>query len=523
MEAITAPALDGWLEDLTRALPAWQATPTPRRLSYLAQLRTDCHRLAARWAEVCCQIKGIDPKSQLAGEEWAMGPLVTLRNLRLLEKQIQTPLRQGSRVVRALPGDTWDMVQWPILRGETWSDPTQNKPESVKGKVGLVLGAGNVSSIGATDVLYKMFVEDQVVLLKMNPVHEPLGEVLEEVFDCLIKDGFLRIVRGGPAEGALACQHPKVEALHITGSHHTYDAIRRNLPTPKPITSELGCVSPVIVAPARWSSRQIEYQARHIAGMLTTNAGFNCNAAQVLITCSQWPQRDAFLNALRRTLAKVPARPSYYPGSKERHEKLIRQNPGAEQLGPPAAGATCWTLVPGLDWEKDPRPLQEEAFCGVLFEVTLDVPYNEFLLKAADFANEKIWGNLSCSLILPPEAQRSQPWRRALEHLRYGAVGINIWPGLIFALVNLPWGAYPGNTPEDIQSGSGFVHNTAHVDTIQKTVLYAPFYTPIRLPWHAGFSRFASLARLLTDFEYQPSLKTAIRAHLEALRGGFGI
>jgi hypothetical protein len=37
------------------------------------------------------------------------------------------------------------------------------------GKVALVLGAGNVASIGPMDVLYKLFVEDQVVLLKTNP------------------------------------------------------------------------------------------------------------------------------------------------------------------------------------------------------------------------------------------------------------------------------------------------------------------------------------------------------------------
>ena len=102
-------------------------------------------------------------------------------------------------------------------------------------------------------------------------------------------------------------------------------------------------------------------------------------------------------------------------------------------------------------------------------------------------------------------------------------MGVNIWPGLIFALVNLPWGAYPGNSPEDIQSGTGFLHNTANVDSVQKTVLYAPFSTPIRLPWHAGFTRFGSLAKALTDFEYQPSIKSALRAHLEALRGGLGI
>jgi hypothetical protein len=522
MEAITRPALDGWLEDLKRNLSAWENTGLEKRLSYLRQLRKDCHRLAPRWAEVCCQIKGVDPKSQLAGEEWAIGPMILLRNLRLMEKQLQTPLREGSRVVRSLPGDNWDFLQWPILRGETWSEPTYVPALPVRGKVGLVLGAGNVSSISATDVIYKMFIEDQVVLLKMNPVHDLLGPVLEEVFQCLIQDGFLRIVSGGATEGSLACSHPKVEALHVTGSHHTYAAIRRVAPD-RPITAELGCVSPVIVAPGRWSARQLSYQARHVAGMLTTNAGFNCNAAQVLVTSRQWPQREAFLTEVRRALSKVPARPAYYPGALERHATIIQANPQAEQLGPPAPGAVCWTLIPGLDPEEDHPGFQQEAFCGALYEVALDVPYTEFLLRAADFVNEKLWGNLSCSILISPEGQRTQPWRRALENLRYGAVGVNIWPGLIFALVNLPWGAYPGNTPEDIQSGVGSVHNTANVGSVQKAVLYAPFYTPIRMPWQSGFARFLGLARALTDFEYQPSLKNVLKAHWQALRGGLGM
>lgn len=522
MEAITAPALDGWLDDLTRALPAWQATGLERRLNYIRQLRKDCYRMAARWAEVCCEIKGLNPKSQIAGEEWAIGPMIMLRNLRLLEKQLQTPVREGGRVVRSLPGDKWDFLQWPILRGETWSEPGHSPAQPVRGKVGLVLGAGNVSSISATDVIYKMFIEDQVVLLKMNPVHEALGPVMEEVFHCLIQDGFMRVVSGGGAEGALACQHPKVEALHITGSHHTYEAIRKSVPD-KPITAELGCVSPVLVAPGRWSARQLSYQARHVAGMLTTNAGFNCNAAQVLVTSRQWPQREAFLAEVRRALSKVPARQCYYPGALARHAAIVRDNPQAEQLGPPAPGCVSWTLVPGINPDSDHPGFTQEAFCGVLYETSLDLPYTEFLLGAADFVNEKLWGNLSCSMLISHEGQRTQPWRRALENLRYGAVGVNIWPGLIFALVNLPWGAYPGNTDDDIQSGVGFVHNTANVGSVQKTVLYGPFYTPLRMPWQSGFARWSGLARALTDFEYEPGFKNVLKAHWQALRGGLGM
>lgn len=51
----------------------------------------------------------------------------------------------------------------------------QQKDSWIKGKVALVLGAGNVSSIGLMDVLYKLFIENQATLLKMNPVNEYSG------------------------------------------------------------------------------------------------------------------------------------------------------------------------------------------------------------------------------------------------------------------------------------------------------------------------------------------------------------
>jgi len=523
MEATCPTALDKDFELLAERLPAWIETPVEKRIEYLREIRDHVHRLAESWVQVCCEIKGLDPKSQRAGEEWAMGPMIVLRNLRLMERQLTTPPREGGRIVRSLPEDSWDLFQWAIFKGETWSAPEFRQDFQVQGKVGLVLGAGNVSSISATDLIYKMFIENQVVLLKMNPVHEQLGPLLEEAFAPLIRDGFLRFAYGGADVGAAACKHPRVEALHVTGSHFTYEAIRASVGEDKPITAELGCISPVIVVPGLWSSRHLAYQARHVAGMLTTNGGFNCNAAQVLITSRQWPQREAFLNEVRRALSKVPARPAFYPGSVDRHKSLLTSYPQAEQLGPPGMDSIPWTLISGLSPDADERGFREEAFCGTLYEVALDVAYPDFLSSATAFANDRLWGNLSATILISPDSQRNLPWRRALEELRYGAIGVNIWAGMVFALVNLPWGAYPGNTPKDIQSGVDFVHNTANVANIEKAVLHAPFWSLLRMPWQSGFPRMRSFAKALTDFEYKPNWKALLRSYFELLRGGVGM
>ncbi|MGA9679954.1 MAG: aldehyde dehydrogenase family protein, partial [Mycobacterium sp.] len=106
----------------------------------------------------------------------------------------------------------------------------------------------------------------------------------------------LRFLYGGADAGAYLAHHRKVDAIHMTGSAATYDAIvwgtddraaaRRADNTPlldKPISAELGGVSPFIVVPGDWTDADVRFQAEHIATTKLTNCGHNCNATQVLV------------------------------------------------------------------------------------------------------------------------------------------------------------------------------------------------------------------------------------------------
>jgi aldehyde dehydrogenase (NAD(P)+) len=66
--------------------------------------------------------------------------------------------------------------------------------------VGAILGAGNLTSIPVMDVVYKVFVEDQVVVLKLNPITDHLSPVFSEALRALIDRGYLRIVHGRAEE-----------------------------------------------------------------------------------------------------------------------------------------------------------------------------------------------------------------------------------------------------------------------------------------------------------------------------------
>jgi acyl-CoA reductase-like NAD-dependent aldehyde dehydrogenase len=406
------------------------------------------------------------------------------------------------------------------------------------GKVALVLGAGNVASIGPMDALYKLFAENQVVALKMNPVNEYLGPILAEALRPLIQDGFLRIVYGGAAEGAYLCDHERVDEIHITGSDKTHDAIvfgagvegKRNKASRTPlnhkrITSELGNVSPIIVVPGPWSAKDIEFQGANLASMLTNNAGFNCNATRVIVQHESWAQRDSLLDAVRATFAAAPTRRAYYPGATDRYRSFFAAHPDAQQLGQAREGELPWMLASGLDpSRRDDICFTTEAFCSVTSEVGLEAgSVADYVRNAVRFANDTLWGSLNAGIIVHPKSLRDPEVARAVDQaiadLRAGSVVINHWPAISYALVSTTWGAFPGHDVYDIRSGSGVVHNTYLFDKPEKTVIRGPFRVFPKPPWFVTNRQSHTIGEHMTRFEAAPSWAKLPSLFWAALRG----
>jgi acyl-CoA reductase-like NAD-dependent aldehyde dehydrogenase len=403
------------------------------------------------------------------------------------------------------------------------------KQSQPTGNVALVLGAGNVSSIGPLDILYKLFVENQVVLFKANPVNAYLGPLLEECMQTLIAAGYLRLVYGGAREGAYLCHHEQVDTIHITGSDKTFDAIvfgpgpdgsarkaSRQVQISKPVTGELGNVSPVIIVPGPWTSSDIAYQAEHLASSLTNNAGFNCNASRVLIQHANWPLRQSLLQQVRQELAHHPTRVAYYPGAADRYQAFIDAHPQAEQFGSTQNKHLPWALMTDVAAEHvDDICFRTEAFCSLCAETALPAQsVVEYIERAVQFANEQLWGSLNITLIIHPRTQKEPQVAAALEQaltdLRYGTISINYWAGTSFVLGTTTWGAFPEHDPDltTIQSGIGVVHNTLMFDRPQKSVLRAPFRSIPKPPWFASQGKIAArLLPKLVSFEAQPGIK----------------
>ena len=504
--------LDSSVQILQENKERWAKLPVTQKCNLIDKLIKGVLDVADRQVARALEAKGVAPNSIESAEEWLSGPFIVLRNLRLLRQNLEQITRfgvpkikpekihirsNGQVVVDVFPGSLFDKILYPGFRAEVRIQPEVHPHElrqamasfyrksQPQGKVTLILGAGNVSSIGPLDVVYKLFVEGQVCLLKLNPVNDYLVPFIEEAFASLIQEGFLRLAYGGADVGSYLCEHSGIDEIHITGSALTHDAIvfgsgeegadrkPKNMPRiKKRITSELGNVSPVIIVSVEWSNKDLKFQAENIATQLTNNTGFNCNAAKVLITHSNWAQRDVFLNTLRETLRHVSPRRAYYPGSLNHYARFIDAYPDAEVFGPKSKEIIPWTLIPNIDPKRQSDIcFTQEAFCGIIAETPLQA-FNaaDFLHKAVEFCNNTLWGTLNACIIVHPQTEASlgSLLDQAISDLHYGSVGINHWPALSYALGSTTWGAYPGHTLNDIQSGIGVVHNTFMFDKPQK-------------------------------------------------------
>jgi acyl-CoA reductase-like NAD-dependent aldehyde dehydrogenase len=546
--------VDAAVDLLAQKKDEWVKLPMARRAELLKQCMPLLLGVAEAWVADGCRAKGIAADAPLAGEEWIAGPWQTMRNLRFFVQALEaggqpklpkvTTRADGQTVVRVFPANVHDKVMFGGYSGEVWltkgqpatQGATYKGDPSAPGKVALVLGAGNVSSIGPMDVLYKLIVDNEVVILKTNPVNAWVGPHLEKAFAPLIAAGYLAIVHGGGDVGARLANHPKVDTLHVTGSDRTYDAIvwggdpvererRKSEDNPvnrRPFTAELGCVTPVLVVPGPWSAADMRFQARQVAGMVAQNASFNCNAAKVLVVARGWLQRETFLKYVDEELAKTPARKAYYPGAQDRYQGFLDAYPKAKALGPTGEGVVPWTVLPDVPGERGEYALTNEAFCGVLAEVTLDATSpTEFLARAVEFANDKCWGTLSCTLIVHPATEEAHAAEvdQAIAGLRYGGIGINCWAAMVYGLVSTTWGAFPGHTPKDIRSGTGVVHNGYLLDFPEKSIARAPFRIWPTPAWFADHKNLARLGRELVKMELSPSWGQLFRVAKEGMKG----
>jgi len=423
----------------------WATKPVHDRLRLLDAVASTFTPLCEAWVHLSLDAKGAQQDLYASGWEWASGPMPILRYLNALKRTMTTIHRtgrpplpsplvtrpNGQISVRVYPTNFYERLTTPGTTIDVRMEPDLSKEDVLSaqaypyfqtqpdGKVCLVLGAGNVSGGPVNDSLTKLFVDNCVVLLKMSPVNDYLGQLIETALDSLISEGYLQVVYGGASEGSYITSHDSIDCIHMMGAASTYEKIvygsgpegqchrsNRHPICAKTITAELGNVAPAIIVPGPWSERDLVYQAQQLAANLCDSGSYSCSRTRVIVQHSRWSLRHRLLDRLEAAVSGVPARAAYYPGAIELYERFVSAHPYARPPGVTAEGTLPWTVIPGTDSSNhDEICFTTESFCPVIAETSLEAPSAaEFVACAVDFANNHLWGSLSASIIVHPQS-----------------------------------------------------------------------------------------------------------------------
>ncbi|MGB3376794.1 MAG: aldehyde dehydrogenase, partial [Microbacterium sp.] len=174
-------ALDADITLLQQGARTWASLTVAQRVTLLRALRISVAAAAEDWANTAADSKGLRPGHPLRGEEWLSGPYSVLGAIDAYADTL-TRLAEGRSALDGVgigraPGGRTKVDAFPLtgidrfllsgFTGEVWLEPGIT-PKSARsaaglaqltpaasGDVGLVLGAGNITSIPVLDVVYE--------------------------------------------------------------------------------------------------------------------------------------------------------------------------------------------------------------------------------------------------------------------------------------------------------------------------------------------------------------------------------
>jgi hypothetical protein len=172
-------SLDRAVADVASRAEEWSATTPRQRAALLQRIVADTLDVAEEWNAAACAAKGLDANGPEGGEELfgGIGTFVHMAQLfqrsmldlaRSGRPQYPGPVRHkpGQRIaVGVVPASLMDRMLYAGITAEVWMEPgvTEADVQASQARayasprenagVSLVLGAGNVASLGTRDVL----------------------------------------------------------------------------------------------------------------------------------------------------------------------------------------------------------------------------------------------------------------------------------------------------------------------------------------------------------------------------------
>ncbi len=534
--SLTKLDIDRFITTLRTKSKEYNSITNVQLASMLEETISNIKEVSFFWATICSDNKGTT-KTSAEGEEWLGGPFASvlatqyyIKSLTNDDDLIEKKYNSEENSYKVFPNNFIERITFPFIDAKVIFNKSMSfddinkyrgfsKRYDIDPSITLVLGAGNFSSIPYLDVLYHLITRKSVILLKLNPVNEYLKPVFEKVFQNFIERGYIIVTTGNIDESKYMATHPGINHIHLTGSDKTFEDIvygreltekeRKSKSLPKinnkPISSELGNVTPIIIHPGKWSTSDIKYQARKIVTAKLNNNGFNCIAAQVVVLPDGWGQTDTLIKFVKHYMSKAKERKAYYPESIERLERLEKDK-GYERVN----ALNCVTPHLTREIKAYSKFEIDEVWSSTIYFKKIEyTSIEDFADKAIDYCNDELWGNLGVSIIIKDHDKKFNKHITNLyiDKLNYGTVAINEWAAIGYIIPQLPWGGFPGNRDNNIQSGQSVVHNSMLFESPLKGVVNTKFRISriIDPPWFVTNKRARRLFKNLTYYQINNS------------------
>ncbi len=534
--SLTKLDIDRFITTLRTKSKEYNSINNVQLASMLEETISNIKEVSFFWATICSDNKGTT-KTPAEGEEWLGGPFASVLATQYYIKSLtndddltEKKYNSEENSYKVFPNNFIERITFPFIDAKVIFNKSMSfddinkyrgfsKRYDIDPSITLVLGAGNFSSIPYLDVLYHLITRKSVILLKLNPVNEYLKPVFEKVFQNFIERGYIIVTTGNIDESKYMATHQGINYIHLTGSDKTFEDIvyGRELTDKerkskslskinnKPITSELGNVTPIIIHPGKWTTSDIKYQARKIVTAKLNNNGFNCIAAQVVVLPDGWGQTETLIKYVKHYMSKAKERKAYYPESIERLEKLEKDK-GYERVN----ALSCVTPHLTREIKAYSKFEIDEVWSSTIYFKKIEYSsIEDFAHKAIAYCNNELWGNLGVSVIIKDHDRKFNKHITNLyiDELRYGTVAINEWAAIGYIIPQLPWGGYPGNKDNDIQSGQSVVHNSMLFESPLKGVVNTKFRISkiIDPPWFVTNKKARRLFKNLTYYQINNS------------------
>ncbi|MEL6864163.1 MAG: aldehyde dehydrogenase family protein [Bacteroidota bacterium] len=469
---------------------AWANTSVVERLALIEQIQKNikihAKELGASDAQMKNELLG---KNMVSVAEGIGATIIPMANTLMGIKRLYESLVRGEMPealsTRKIGEELYEVEVYPIhakdklvaqkQRGylHISGTPKQSHPMDKPAGIIAISGAGNYSS--SLEMAMALFLENKAVIHKAHQLNEASDLIWEKIFAPLIKRKAL--VFCDADQGRALSQLEGLHSIYFTGSTGVARAIQKAAKAP--LISECGGNNPCIILPGHWTDKEIRHQAIQIASIGKLNGGAACGRPQTIVTSKSWPQRTAFLDALKKALAEETyACGSYYPGVDKTHAKFLDHQPTAEIIQPENGKYPKSDVLLIRDVALDDFAIQNEAFCQIFSEIQLDTTddINDFITQATDFCNHQLLGTLGCMILATPSTLEKHEDRihQAIRELNYGGIALNTVPPNIWLNAYLTWGGC-GETSENLVSGIGNFGNALNFDNIVKSVLIDDF------------------------------------------------